>query len=422
MEGGGRVSAPELVPPAGIGGRVVSANGRLAALWQQRSVRGPAMLLGGRAVQLLNSLLVSVVLVRRFGLSAVGVFALGVVAMTVVGLTAALGLSAYLPRLKQTHAQSCAAALAIQLVTAPIWIVGVIAFAMLESPAGGERLVIVLVGCSGLLVALTNTGLMMSIMKARFAPGLFAPLCETAAVVIAAFAAQSVEAFALALLIGRSCSALTVWLGLARERIAFREIIRIGKASLPYMVPDALAMLSEQVIPLTLAAVVTRADLGVFRLCQQLLTAADTPGWSFVQAHYPDLVGTPLTKRSPIIRQVTMLGAAAAALCLGGSVVLAYFVFKVHAVAALMVALAVSLVWRYRNNLFDQALRASGWVTSTIALGAAKLVVGAAIAWPLVHQFKVWGAVAALTILSVASGVAYAWEYARRSRVAERTA
>ena len=388
----------------------------VSALLRERNVRGPAMLLGGRAVQLLDSLLISIILVRRFGLAWVGVYALGVVAMTVVSLTATLGLSAYLPRLTQSHGRSCGAALLIQLATTPLWIAGVVAFACLESGAGDERIVIALIGITGICMALTNTGLMMSIMKSRFAPGLFAPLCETAAVVVAAVAARSVEQFAIAMLVGRCASALSVWVGLRRESVSVREACSIGKASFPYMLPDALAMLSEQVIPLTLAAVVTRSELGVFRLCQQLLTAADTPGWSFVQANYPNLVGASLTNRSPIVRQVTLLGAAAGALCLGGSAILAYFVFHVPDVAPLMIALAASLVWRYRNNLFDQALRASGWVKSTISLGAVKLVAGFVLAWPLVHLYHVWGAVASLSLLSVAAGIAYAREYDRRVR------
>lgn len=391
---------------------------RFRSLLLQRAVRGPAMLFGGRVLQLANSLLISIFLVRRFGLATVGIFALGFVAMTVVGLTASFGLSTYLPRLAQPHARSCASALALQLLTSPLWVAAIFAFAAFESPVRDERVVIVLVGSSGILVALTNTGLMLSIMQERFGPGLFAPLCETAAVVLGGLLSRTAGEYAGALLLGRTASSIAVWWGLRREAVTPRSLVGVCRQSAPYMLPDALAMLSEQVIPLTLASTVTRAQLGMFRLCQQLLTAADTPGWSFVQAHYPALVAGRLDASSQLPRQITRLGAAASILCLGGSVFLAYFVFRVPAVAPMMVVLACTLVWRYRNNLYDQALRASGWVGNTIALGAGKLLFCLVLAIPLVRTFQVWGGVASLALMSICSGMAYKNVYNRRANVA----
>jgi len=399
----------------GVTRRMLSPLSRVADVLREPRARGSVMLLGGRVLQLANSLLVSILLVRRFGLSVVGLFALGAVAMSVVSLTGSLGLSGYLPRLKQPHAQSCTAALTLQLLAAPLWVGAVAAFAALQGRTADEREFIALVGVGGVLVALTNTGLMLCIMRRWFAPGLIGPLCETASVLIGGLLSRTALTFAGALLLGRLASVIVVWCGLRFEWIAPRRAVHIVRSSMAYMTPDLFSMLSEQVLPLTLAAVVTRAELGVFRLCQQLLTAADTPGWSFVQAHYPDLVETPLDRHSVIIRRVSRLGALAAALCLIGSAVLAYRVYRVPALAPMMVVLALTLIWRYRNNLYDQALRARGWVGSASALGGAKLIACLLLAWPLVHAFHVWGAVACLAILSIGSGVGYQWEYARRA-------
>lgn len=393
---------------------VLSQAGQLFELLRDPTGRGSVLLMGGRVLQLVNSLLVSIVLVHRFGLAIVGTFALGAVAMSVVSLTGSLGLSAYLPRLEQPHAQSCTTALALQLLTAPLWVGGIVAFAALQAHTRDELTLIALVGAAGVLIALSNTGLMLSIMRRRFAPGLLGPVCETTAVVLGGILSTTAIQYAGALLLGRLGSVLVVWVGLRLQRIAPGRVVHIAKSSVPYMAPDALSMLSEQVLPLTLAAMVSRADLGVFRLCQQLLTASDTPGWSFVQAHYPALVGTPLDHRSKIIRHVTGLGALASALCLAGSAILAYFVFRVPLVAPMMAVLALTLVWRYRNNLYDQALRARGWVGTTTVLGAGKFGVCLLLAWPLVHAFHVWGAVVCLAILSVGSGLIYQREYDRR--------
>ena len=82
--------------------------------------RGSALLLIGRGVQLVNGLLLSIVLVQRFGLATVGAFALGIAAVNILATVCALGLGAYLPRQQQSHGQSCFAALVLFLAQLPL--------------------------------------------------------------------------------------------------------------------------------------------------------------------------------------------------------------------------------------------------------------------------------------------------------------
>jgi hypothetical protein len=53
--------------------------------------RGSVLLLIGRGVQLVNGLLLSIVLVQRFGLATVGAFALGIAAVNLLATVCALG-------------------------------------------------------------------------------------------------------------------------------------------------------------------------------------------------------------------------------------------------------------------------------------------------------------------------------------------
>jgi hypothetical protein len=105
--------------------------------------------------------------------------------------------------------------------------------------------------------------------------------------------------------------------------------------------------------------------------------------------------------------QVGRLGAIAAGACGAGSILLAYRVYHVPVIAQMMGILSATLFWRYRNNFFDQALRAVGRVRSSMWLATAKAAASFALFLPLVSVWRLWGAVFALAILSICSGVAY---------------
>ncbi len=379
--------------------------------------RGPALLLGGRVIQLANSLAVSVILVRRFGMSVVGVFAVGFIAMSVLSLVSSLGLNAYLPRLSLSRGQLATTALAAQLTAMPLWIAAVLCYASIQAADRSEFQVIALVALIGVPVGLGNVGMMLSIMERRFSPGLLAPLIESGGVLAGGLIATNPLQYAFCLLAARFVAACVIWGGLRFEYTSPATIRSIVSTSVPYMAPDALAMLAEQIAPLLLAGLPPRAALGLFRICQQILTAADTPGWSYVQAHYPELVRESNDGIGDVARRVSLLGTTATIPCVAGSIVLAYFFFHAPAIAPMMAVLSAGLMWRYRNNLYDQALRATGRIAASITLASAKLVSGALLSYALVHEFGIWGAVVATLILSIASGVAYKWVYERRSPV-----
>src|SRR5262249_37804611 len=139
---------------------------------------GPALLMVGRTIQLCNGLLLSTILVRRFGLEVVGSFALGIAAVNVLANVCPLGLHAYLPRVKQSPAQSCFAGLVLFSVQLPLVLAVLTAYAWVQGHDAVEQRIIFLAAFSGYFIGLANLGMMLSIMVRRFTPGLLAPLCE----------------------------------------------------------------------------------------------------------------------------------------------------------------------------------------------------------------------------------------------------
>lgn len=380
--------------------------------------RGSLLLLVGRGVQLVNGLLLSIVLVQRFGLATVGAFALGIAAVNILATVCALGLGAYLPRQRQSHGQSCFAALVLFLAQLPLVVPLLALYATLQAHDRGEWQVIFVVALSGFFIGLQNLGMMLSIMIRRFHPGLTAPLCETGGLLAGWLWCASAPALALTLLAARLGSVLLVWGGFRLERLPLRRVRAIGRDGMRWLAPDLLGLLGEQAAPLALGAFVARGELGVFRLCQQLLMAADSPCWTFVQSKYPEMVerGPALVAR--VHGQVRRIARVVAVALVAGAAVLAYGVFHVPAVAPLMAILSAALPWRYQGYLFGQALRAAGRVAAVTWLGGAKLAVFLLLITAGARCAGVWGAIVALACCSVLAGLAYEWAYRRSIHVA----
>jgi O-antigen/teichoic acid export membrane protein len=375
--------------------------------------RGSVLLLVGRGVQLVNGLLLSIVLVQRFGLETVGVFALGIAAVNMLATVCALGLGAYLPRQRQSHGQSCFAALLLFMVQLPLVVPLLALYASSQARDQGEWQVIFVVALSGFFIGLQNLGMMLSIMIRRFYPGLLAPLCETGGLVIGWLFCATAPALALTLLAARVVSVFIIWAGFELERLPLRRVATIGRDGMRWLAPDLLGLLGEQAAPLVLGAFVARGELGVFRLCQQLLMAADSPCWTFVQSKYPEMVDSGPAFIERVYGQVRRIALVVALALVVGATVLAYGFFHVPAVAPLMTILSAALLWRYKSYLFGQALRAVGRVDAVTWLGGAKLVVALVLITAGTMLAGVWGAIIALACSSFLSGLAYEWVYRR---------
>jgi hypothetical protein len=124
---------------------------------------------------------------------------------------------------------------------------------------------------------------------------------------------------------------------------------------------------------LLLARFVSRSELGIFRLCQQLLMAADSPCWTFVQSKYPRMVEGGARFVEQVHGQIRTIALIVSGLCAGLSTALAFTFFATPPVAPLMTVLSLAILWRYKSYLFGQALRAAGHVGVVTGLAALRL-------------------------------------------------
>jgi len=384
--------------------------------------RPTTWLLGGRAVQLLSSVLLSGVVVRHFGLSMVGTYAIGYIAVAFIPHILSLGLNSELPRTRRPISELLFIAIVIQVVMLILITPGVLLFSTLMAASPIEWPTVFVVAMFGAFTGMFNVALTVNILLRHFRSAFFAPMVELVAILSGSHLAHSGLQMACFALVGKIATLILMWPRIRIARVALKDVLPTARQGSKYLLLDLVSTLSEQLIPFVLGISVPRAQLGLFRLCQQVSSAAETPGWSYVQSKYPELTVGDLAANKQIARRATAIGTAAAALCIVGSIPLAYVGFHTPVVALMMLVLGAALPWRYVSYVNDQRLRAVGRVGPTLGLAMAR-VFACAIALELaVPKFGVWAGIWTSGIASVVFGFVYqrTADAAERSRIVVR--
>jgi O-antigen/teichoic acid export membrane protein len=377
--------------------------------------RPTTWLLSGRGVQLANSVLLSAVVVRRFGLGMVGSFAIGYIAVAFLPHILSLGLNSELPRTKRPMPELLFIAAVVQgamflLVTPLLYL-----YATIMATSHAERPIIFVVAMFGCFTGMFNVALTLRILLREFRSAFFSPLIELVAIVTGGFLAHSGLQMACFALGGKIVAFSFIWPKIPFRRVQLRVVLPTANQGSKYLFLDILSTLSEQLIPFALGISAPREQLGLFRLCQQISSAAETPGWSYVQAKYPELTEGNHSVSKEIARRARTIGMGAAGLCLVGSVPMALFAFHTPVIALMMLVLSAALPWRYVAYVNDWRLRAVGRVAPTLILAIARVAVCAIALELTVRPFGVWAAVWTSALASILFG----WLYERAADAGE---
>ena len=390
---------------------MAGVRGRASALWRfvtNTLQRPSAWLLAGRAVQLVNSVLVSGVVVRRFGLKMVGTYALGYILVAFLPHILSLGLNSELPRTKRPIPQLLYIAIVIQLTMGLLTLPALYLYSALMANSSSERSVVFVVALFGSFTGMFNVALTLNILLRHFKSAFYAPLIETLAIFIGAYLSRTGLQMACFVLAGKMLTLLVAWPSLRIQRVAIRETFPTIKQGAKYLFLDLVSTFSEQLIPFLLGISAPREQLGLFRLCYQISSAAETPGWSYVQSKYPELTRGLRSVNKRIARHARTIGVAASALCVAGSIPVAFVVFKTPVVAAMMLVLGGALPWRYVSFVSDQRLRASGSISPILKLALLRVLFCAVMLELTIRTSAVWAGVLTSGTASVLFGVLYA--------------
>lgn len=366
-----------------------------------------AVLLLGRIILLGNAFLISVYLVKKFGLGAVGTYTLANVAVTLLSLFCALGLNYSLPRESLTNLQKNTVALVWSGLLAPISLALIVAYAAMMAQHPLEVWEISLFATAGFFFGITNVANTLFIMQNRTYLSLIFPVAHTVGLLLGMIYAQTVLQFAIFLMASRALGTTLPFCFLNYARTRISEIWDCGIQGFLYFPSDMLANLSEQSGPVILSFFLSRGELGVFGLCRQVLTAGDFPCWSFLQSIYPRMVKTRLATIREFQRQNIRLSVLVAVSVLTGSFILGFFIYQLPNFFYMMILLVLVIPFRYDNCLYDQVIKSVGKIKLNITLNVIKLLVAIPLFAIMGKMLGVWGAIIGMALLAMLSYFLY---------------
>jgi O-antigen/teichoic acid export membrane protein len=337
----------------------------------------------------------------------VGTYAIGYIAVAFVPHVLALGLNSQLPRMRKNCAELAYMAAGVQAIMLIPVLAGLYLYSALFSASDAEMKTVFLVAMSGCLVGIFNVGLTLTILVQNVRCALVAPFFETALLLTGAVTAHSGTELAVYVLVGKAISVIAVWPRAGFRSVPNDEVLALMRNGTRYLALDLLAALNEQLPTAIFSMSLTRADLGLYRLCQQTLAAAEAPGWSYVQSQYPALTSGEIASARKVAKNMVRFGTLGSAFYLLGSLPAALFAFRTPALLPMMAVLSPALFSRYIIYFGDQRLRAVGKIRQAVTLSSIRLATTSVLTASVAKSFGIWGAVWITTSVSIAFSILY---------------
>lgn len=327
--------------------------------------RDAALVLTARLLQNANGFLLSVLIVRRFGLASAGTLTIATVAIVMLSLLGTFGLTYGLARLpialpeKNTlGALACAAVMPVSLP-----------FTILLGAVTGrswmEAATIACLAMGGAFFAQGNVVNSLLVLQGRAAQSIVAPLGNLAGLIAGALLCRSLFTFALVLMVFRTAGIVLSFRHLPLGRLRLRQAFGHVRTETRFLTADAILLATDQGTIMIASWLMTRPELGLFGLVRQMLTLSDTPGWSQMQAAYPKVVADPAGTFAPLLKRMLILGVLCAAFVGAACVPLGLIVYHLPRFAVLAPLLMTIVPLRYLMGSFDMRLRALGLVART---------------------------------------------------------
>jgi hypothetical protein len=360
------------------------------------------LVLAGRVLHNLNGFALSILLVHKTGLAGVGTFTVASVAVALVTLFCGLGLVHALPREEGSRSQKNTFALLASLIALLLGFPLVAVYGAALGQDANEALAITLFAVGGFYFAQINILTTLLLLQNRPLLTLVPPTIGALGIVAMLWLDTLVE-MALLLALTRVLGVALVFAFLPYARLTLAQARGYTVAGAGFLPMDILILAADQLALLAVTHILSREALGIFGLCRQIITAADTPAWSFVQSKYSELVETRLAILPELEIRVKQLSMVCAAASMVFSGLVGTFVYDLPLFALYMALPLISLPARYLATLYDQALRAVGWIAPANRVAAVRFVLAISMLPGGAAVFGVWGALGATALLSIAA-------------------
>lgn len=375
-------------------------------------VSAGALISGSRLLQNGLGFLLSLLVLTRFGISALGSLTIASVWVAMQAGLFSFGLQHVLAKLPLSPAGRNTAGFLAAVLATVLCLPASIGLGAAFGHDAGEQVAIAAFAFGGAYFAQTVILDALLVLDGRVWLTYLSPLGAAAGMLLGYVQAQDLPQFALYLTLGRLAGVYALFATLKYEWCGWAQFASSLRDGVRYIVPDLMNLASEHLGTALLGVLATRAELGVFGLCRQFITAAETPLWSRLMALYPAICrDASLTER--YAREMSVIGVAIGASAAVLASLLAVAVFHVPGMLALAPLLMCSVPFRYRGGTAESGLRAFGRTAVIHRLAAMRLAW--LLAWPLAYGSAGLLGVAVLLVLQNACMSWLALDAFRRS-------
>lgn len=321
-----------------------------------------SLILVSRMLQNVNGFLLSIAIIRKFGLAAAGSLTISTIGTVILATFLTFGLPYVFARTNAVIGARNSIGLVVALagIVISLPLCAILGFAFGKDTH--EALVIAVLSLGGAFFAQMTIANALLVLQDQAVDIIFAPLGNLLGLGVGYFLAKDFLAFAMIVAGFRFLGTGIIFARLSFSRFSFEEFKSHIRQGLGFLTADTVGLIADQVSVMIASALMSRADLGTFGLCRQMLTVGDTPAWSRLTAWYPRVVADPLgaavALRGEMLRMGVLCGFALAAL----SVPLGLWIYHLPSfiLAASLMVICVPL--RYLVGTCEMSLRALGLI------------------------------------------------------------
>ena len=342
-----------------------------------------------RVLQTGNGFLLSILLVREFGLAAAGTYAIAGVAIGGLAILGHFGLPYSLAighaPMAERNALGCTAGMVVLPLALPV----IAAFAVLVGKDFDEALIIGAFSLNGVFfaqIAIFNALLVLQ-SRARLAvlPQAFGTLTLVAAAVFAGTLTEFAAIIGVARLAG-----LGMCFALPHHRLSLKAFIAHARTSCRFQPFEVLQIGADQIFTVLLSFVLTREAMGVWGLWRQLFNFGQVAPTAMVQSVYPEIAQRPKSMMLQLRSRTVRMGTIWTIIILLLAVPLGLYVYNAPSLPVFALWLTPCLPLGCLIVLHDMGLRPLGDVGRMNRLALLKGAVLCSVV-PVLAAFGMWG-------------------------------
>jgi hypothetical protein len=371
-----------------------------AHAFRDGDVRDTVILAAARLLQSACGFLLSIVVIRRFGLSAAGVLTLSLIATTVMATVLTFGSSAIMAQSKIPIEQKNFVGLCLALFGVALNLPVSLAFGFLLGRSNIEALEIVVLSMSGAYFAHTIILNSLAPIQKNIKIVVIPAIGNLLAIGVAAIAAPDMFSFAVVMVLGRFLSTATAFVTLRVAVASARDTIKLVRSGWIYLYTETTSLFLDQGAFLLTSIFLTREQLGILGVCRQFVFVGDNVAWSRLLMVYPSMCNAAREVLPRALRQMVRLSMWVTPVLMLGSIVAGLLIYQEPLVAIYAPIALLALVPSYIAGTHESILRAVRDVAGLWRLMAWRVAVV-----PIPILSAMWGGVTGVIVASLVVAV-----------------